>query len=103
MIRLELDKTGYAEGSQSKYILKLLRHEIGHAIDNYYGLRRKKHYRDIFGKVSIPYKFGNYCYDPKSHDFVIHLLEGYAQKHPAEDFAETFAVWLDSKSNWKKT
>jgi hypothetical protein len=26
----------------------------------------------------------------------------YAQKHPDEDFAETFAVWLDPQSNWRE-
>jgi hypothetical protein len=30
-------------------------------------------------------------------------MEGwYAQKHPDEDFAETFAVWLTPRSNWRK-
>ncbi len=26
----------------------------------------------------------------------------YAQSHPDEDFAETFAVWLTPRSNWRK-
>ena len=31
-----------------------------------------------------------------------HSLEGwYAQSHPVEDFAETFAVWLAPRSNWR--
>ena len=29
-----------------------------------------------------------------------HLELWYAQSHPAEDFAETFAVWLDPSSKW---
>jgi hypothetical protein len=30
-------------------------------------------------------------------------MEGwYAQKHPDEDFAETFAVWMTPRSNWRK-
>ena len=31
-----------------------------------------------------------------------HLDRWYAQAHPDEDFAETFAVWLDSSRDWKK-
>jgi hypothetical protein len=26
----------------------------------------------------------------------------YAQKHPDDDFAETFAVWLTPRSGWKR-
>jgi hypothetical protein len=33
---------------------------------------------------------------------VVHLDGWYAQSHPDEDFAETFAVWLDPKSAWLK-
>src|SRR5207247_3177727 len=32
-----------------------------------------------------------------------HLGEWYAQAHPTEDFAETFAVWLTPKSGWRKS
>src|SRR5207249_11571059 len=31
---------------------------------------------------------------------VHHLDHWYAQSHPDEDFAETFAVWLDPNSMW---
>ena len=34
--------------------------------------------------------------------FVRHMAGWYAQKHPDEDFAETFAVWLTPRSNWRK-
>jgi hypothetical protein len=33
---------------------------------------------------------------------VRHLPAWYAQKHPDEDFAETFAVWLNPHSNWRE-
>src|SRR5574341_1303894 len=33
--------------------------------------------------------------------FVRHLEGWYAQKHPDEDFAETFAVWLTPGSRWR--
>jgi hypothetical protein len=34
---------------------------------------------------------------------VQHLGEWYAQAHPCEDFAETFAVWLKPNSSWRRT
>ncbi len=42
-------------------------------------------------------------YHPKtsSRDFVLHLEMWYAQAHPLEDFAETFAVWLRPGSRWR--
>jgi len=33
---------------------------------------------------------------------VRHLRLWYAQSHPDEDFAETFAVWLTPRANWRK-
>jgi hypothetical protein len=40
--------------------------------------------------------------DSDSRDFVQHLNAWYAQSHPVEDFAETFAVWLRSKNGWRR-
>jgi hypothetical protein len=34
--------------------------------------------------------------------FVRHLPGWYAQKHPDEDWAETFAVWMTPGANWKE-
>jgi hypothetical protein len=31
-----------------------------------------------------------------------HIAGWYAQKHPDEDFAETFAVWLTPRLNWRR-
>ena len=36
-----------------------------------------------------------------SRRYVQHLRLWYAQSHPDEDFAETFAVWLRPRSNWR--
>jgi hypothetical protein len=33
---------------------------------------------------------------------VLHLDNHYAQKHPDEDFAETFAVWLTPRRQWRE-
>jgi len=38
---------------------------------------------------------------PYSHGFVVHLDDWYAQSHPDEDFAETFAVWLTPGLDWR--
>ena len=39
---------------------------------------------------------------PYSKSFVLHLDAWYAQSHPDEDFAETFAVWLTPNSEWRQ-
>jgi len=36
-----------------------------------------------------------------SKDYVRYLPGWYAQKHPDEDFAETFAVWMTPRSAWR--
>ena len=77
--------------------LRILRHEAGHAIDNAYRLRRRPTRRRLFGMPTTPYP-EYYTPKPYSKSFVQHLDHWYAQSHPDEDFAETFAVWLDPTS-----
>jgi hypothetical protein len=79
--------------------LRILRHEVGHAIDNAYAVRRRPTRRRIFGNPATPYP-EYYTPKPYSRSFVQHLDHWYAQSHPDEDFAETFAVWLDPQSMW---
>ncbi|MCA9266461.1 MAG: putative zinc-binding metallopeptidase, partial [Planctomycetales bacterium] len=88
------------EGGTHEWCMKILRHEAGHAIDTAYRLRRKRSYREMFGPVSQPYPTS---YKPKPHSkkFVLHLDMWYAQSHPVEDFAETFATWLRPRSRWR--
>src|SRR5256885_16453644 len=81
---------------------RILRHEAGHALDNAYRLRRRKRWRAVFGPASLPYP-ARYRARPGSRRYVHHLGEWYAQAHPSEDFAETFAVWLTPKSGWRKS
>ncbi len=89
------------EGGTPRWCMQLLRHEAGHALDSAYRLHRKKGWRDVFGSFSAPYaKF--YQPKPYSRSYVLHLDMWYAQSHPAEDWAETFAVWLDPASRWRK-
>lgn len=100
LMRLEAKQMLEAEGGTEEWCMKILRHEAGHAIDNAYRLRRMKRWREIFGPASQPYPD---FYNPKpySKNFVLHLDMWYAQSHPVEDFAETFAVWLKPRSRWR--
>ena len=54
-----------------------------------------------FGSFAQPYP-DFYKPKPKSRKYVLHLPAWYAQAHPAEDFAETFAVWLTPRSQWRR-
>ena len=100
--RLERRIMGEAEGGNSRLLMRILRHEAGHALDNAYRLRRRKCWREVFGPASLPYP-ARYRARAGSRRYVHHLGEWYAQAHPTEDFAETFAVWLTPRSGWRKS
>ena len=97
--KLELAQMLEVDGGDEAGCLKILRHEVGHAIDNAYELRRRPTRRRIFGLPSMEYP-EYYTPKPYSKSFVQHLDHWYAQSHPDEDFAETFAVWLNPESMW---
>ena len=99
--QLELKMMLEVEGGSERECMKILRHETGHAICTAYRLHYKKSWREVFGRFSDPYPT-YYQPDPFSREFVLHFNSWYAQAHPAEDFAETFAVWLRPRSVWKK-
>ena len=82
-------------------IMKILRHEAGHAINYAYRLYDRPEWRQIFGPYSRPYR-DRFRADPFSRAYVRHLPGWYSQKHPDEDFAETFAVWLTPDANWRR-
>lgn len=100
LIRLERKQLLEVEGGTHEWCMKILRHEAGHAIDTAFRLRRKANYRRVFGKATEPYP-EYYQPMPSSRDYVLHLEMWYAQAHPLEDFAETFAVWLRPGSRWR--
>jgi hypothetical protein len=89
-------------------ITNIVRHELGHAFAYAYKLYRRKDFREIF-KVK-----GNYFLtypeteryieraNPWSRDYVNPSGDHYAQKHPDEDFAETFTVLLQPRYNWRR-
>jgi hypothetical protein len=89
------------EGGEHEWCMRILRHEAGHAIDNAYKLRTRQKRRSLFGSSKQPYpEF--YAPKPYSKSFVLHLDPWYAQSHPDEDFAETFAVWLTPNGDWSQ-
>jgi hypothetical protein len=99
--RLERREMGEVEGGSRHWRQRILRHEAGHALDTAYGLRRSAGWREVFGKASKPYP-RDYAVRPGSRRYVLHLGHWYAQSHPTEDFAETFAVWLQPKARWRR-
>lgn len=99
--RLERRMMGEVEGGTRKWRLRILRHEAGHALDTAYRLRRRPDWRAVFGYASRPYP-REYRVRPGSRAYVLHLGYWYAQSHPTEDFAETFAVWMQPKARWRR-
>ncbi len=100
LMRLERRMMLEVEGGTRTECLRLMRHELGHAVQHAYRLHRRRRWQETFGKASAPYpEF--YRPRPASRDYVVHLDGWYAQSHPVEDFAETFAVWLDPRSAWR--
>jgi len=101
LAQLERRMKGEAEGGNRFWRRRILRHEAGHALDTAYGFRRRADWRAVFGRASKPYR-QDYSARPASRRFVQHLGHWYAQSHPTEDFAETFAVWLQPRARWRR-
>jgi hypothetical protein len=104
LARIEEEETGEIEDDQ--LVMMLLRHEAGHALNYAYRLHESPDWSDLFGPFSKPYH-DSFRPNPFSRQFVRHIVHHqfgrtYAQKHPDEDFAETFAVWLTPRSGWRR-
>ena len=99
--KLEKDFMMDVEGANYHSCMKLLRHETGHALANAYKLTQRRDWRKMFGNPNSAYH-DSYAPKPYSKRFVVNLPGWYAQSHPHEDWAETFAVWLTPNSEWKK-
>ena len=100
LVRLEKKMMREAEGETKSWCMQLLRHETGHAINYAYKLYQSLEWKKIFGQFSKAYG-DTYRFRPYSKSFVRHLDKYYAQCHPDEDFAETFAVWLTPGFDWR--
>lgn len=99
--QLERRMMGEVEGGSRKWRMRILRHETAHAIDNAYRLRYRADWQQVFGRAAAPYP-DDYSPRPGSRRYVLHLGHWYAQSHPTEDFAETFAVWMQPKARWRR-
>lgn len=100
--RLERTMMLEVEGETPEWFMRLIRHETAHAYAYAYQLFRKKKWQRIFGRTSPDDTPQFYRPRPYSHSYVVHLDDWYAQSHPDEDFAETFAVWLTPGLDWRK-
>ncbi|MEW6369197.1 MAG: putative zinc-binding metallopeptidase [Acidobacteriota bacterium] len=87
-------------------ILQILRHEVGHAFCYAYKLYRSKKFRNVFNVRG--HFFNTYPEhsgpkpNPWSADYVNPAGDFYAQKHPDEDFAETFSVFVTPGLDWRQ-
>src|SRR3974390_2109573 len=100
LMQLEKKKIIDVEGGTWSECMAILRHEAGHVLQHSYALQRRRRWQQLFGASSKRYP-NYYRPNPASRHFVQHLRLWYAQSHPDEDFAETFAVWLRPRSNWR--
>ncbi|MGH6671760.1 MAG: putative zinc-binding metallopeptidase [Xanthobacteraceae bacterium] len=100
LMRLERKLIIDIEGGTWRECMAILRHETGHVMQHSYALARRREWQRLFGPTSRRYP-RYYRPNPASRNFVQHLRLWYAQSHPDEDFAETFAVWLRPRSNWR--
>jgi hypothetical protein len=100
LMRLERSQMLEVEGAGEAECRRIFRHEAGHAIDDAYGLYARERYRLLFGDPNESYPTA-YKPHPESRDYVINLANWYAQAHPVEDFAETFAIWLNPYVDWR--
>jgi hypothetical protein len=97
---IHAERDGYLEGVGPTDLLRFLRHEMGHVVNYAYELHKRQDWTDLFGPMSRPY-VDAYRPEPFSRRHVRHLAGWYAQKHPDEDWAETFAVWLTPGFDWR--
>lgn len=102
LLALEKSVMLEVEGGTPESCMQLLRHEMGHAINYAYRLYQRTRWRKLFGPISQEYDVQEYYPRPYSRQYVEHLPDNYAQAHPDEDFAETFAVWLTPGLDWRR-
>jgi hypothetical protein len=94
------EQVGHIEGFNRADILRYLRHEMGHVMNYAYKLYDREAWVKLFGSITQPYR-EEYRPQPFSRRFVRHLPGWYAQKHPDEDWSETFAVWMTPDRDWR--
>ena len=100
LAELHAERTGMIEGHDPGEVLRYLRHEMGHVLNYAYKLYERPDWIARFGAITQPY-VDDYRPEPWSRRHVVHLPGWYAQKHPDEDWAETFAVWMTPGRDWR--
>jgi hypothetical protein len=100
LMQLERSQMLEVEGASESECRRIFRHEAGHALDEAYRLHERTRYAELFGDPTQPYPT-SYAPRVESREHVINLSSWYAQAHPVEDFAETFAVWLNPYIDWR--
>lgn len=101
LVELHQQEVGHIEGVGQADILRYLRHEMGHVVNYAYKLYDQEDWVKLFGSITQPY-LEDYRPQPFSRRFVRHLPGWYAQKHPDEDWSETFAVWMTPSRDWRR-
>ena len=101
LTELHAERTGHVEGLGRADLLRYFRHEMGHVVSYAYKLYEDEEWVKLFGSMTQPYR-EEYRPEPFSRRFVRHLPGWYAQKHPDEDWAETFAVWMTPGLDWRR-
>ncbi len=85
--------TGHAEDFHRVSVLRRLRHSMGHVANYAYRIYDRPDWIALFGPMSQPVA-EPFLPRPFSRRHVKHLPAWHAQRHPDEDWAETFAVWM---------
>jgi hypothetical protein len=100
VMAVHAERVGHLEGAGRLELLRYLRHEMGHVVSYAYKLYEQEDWVEHFGSMTQPY-VEDYRPEPFSRRYVWHLPGWYAQKHPDEDWAETFAVWMTPGFDWR--
>jgi Putative zinc-binding metallo-peptidase len=100
LMALHLKQVGFLEGAGRGDLLRYLRHEMGHVVNYAYRLHGQADWANLFGPIEKEYE-EEYRPEPFCSRYVRHLPGWYAQKHPDEDWAETFAVWMTPGYDWR--
>ncbi len=100
LLAFHSERVGHIEGRDEESLMRYFRHEMGHVVNYAYKLYEREDWTKQFGAITQPYN-EEYQAIPFNSDFVNHLPGWYAQKHPDEDWSETFAVWLSPQARWK--
>ncbi len=100
LTELHAERVGHVEGFNRRDVLRYLRHEMGHVVNYAYELYELEEWVKLFGAITQPY-VEEYTPEPFSRRHVRHLPGWYAQKHPDEDWAETFGVWMTPGAAWR--